>query len=547
MGKNTLIIVESSPKIDAIEKILSDSELDKSLPNRDYIATNGHLFDLTNADIGVSFSNSGNIILENVFINGKYKLLEGLKNKAAQAGDIYIFTDADIEGERIAYDVVNYLIKTCNVEKNQIHRVVSSSITKKAVINAFLNCEKIDNTHKNKYVRAQSIRRAFDKLVGHVLSSLLLSQGYDKGLGRSQLAILFSVNNIELISYYDRKKEINIPLTIKGYSTDTGITVRTNTNYSLPTMYNIVSSASGNLFTTYQILQALYNKGCITYLRTKNILMSEDYSDYLKAYNIKVPKSFIMPTDEAITAHEGLRFTLEFIELFREYYESGKLIDFFEDYDIVIKNKTSLYELIHIISLYSYLNKFKNLPYIEVYNNLSDIIEHLTIYYSFDDFDIDNNLKSNKVTSLRDLFFVSDFFSICTPSSFFSIVEKTISKYFKIDFSSNGLILNNEGEELVELIKNKVDISSFYFPYFKYVLYEKILNKEESEIEDTDLDILQEILNFYNITLQLDSNKHKINNISIKQSTSHEIDSKINNMLLEHGDIIDDTIYKAEI
>ncbi len=156
MAKN-LVIVESPAKAKTLGKYLGRNYTVK--------ASVGHLVDLPKSKLGVDIKK--NFKPEYQVIHGKGKVVEDLKKAAKDKENIYLAPDPDREGEAIAWHIADRLGR-----KKNVHRVLFNEITKKAVLEALKNPQKLD---QNKF-EAQQARRVLDRLVGYQLSPLLWSK-----------------------------------------------------------------------------------------------------------------------------------------------------------------------------------------------------------------------------------------------------------------------------------------------------------------------------------------------------------------------------------
>lgn len=115
-----------------------------------------------------------------------YNIMRAL---AIQVDRVFIATDPDTEGEKIAYDIYN-LLKPYN--KN-IHRIEFREITRNAILEALRNPKTIDI----KKVEAQIARRIIDRWIGFEVS-MQLQMRFDKpwlGAGRVQTPVLLWVTS----------------------------------------------------------------------------------------------------------------------------------------------------------------------------------------------------------------------------------------------------------------------------------------------------------------------------------------------------------------
>ncbi len=225
--KNILLIVESPTKARTIARFfgkptrrkigsVSVFEIpfisDNTVIHMNVIATRGHIYDLTTEPIGVY-----GVIFDNSKIMPKYETIKRcricghqftygdkcprcgssafydsieivnvLRKLSSEADEIYIATDPDIEGEKIAYDV--YLTVRPFVSEENIWRIELHEITLSELKKAFSKKRRINK----KLVEAEIYRRILDRLIGFSLSQKLWIK-YGKnwlGAGRVQTPVL---------------------------------------------------------------------------------------------------------------------------------------------------------------------------------------------------------------------------------------------------------------------------------------------------------------------------------------------------------------------
>jgi DNA topoisomerase-1 len=155
MAKN-LVIVESPTKAKTLERYLGSGFTVK--------ASVGHIRDLPESGLGVDPER--NFEPQFVVPEKKQKVVTSLKAAHKRAGDLYLATDFDREGEAIAYHVAEVL----GVDPEEAKRVTFTEITEEAVREAFAAPRAIDL----RLVEAQQARRILDRLVGYTLSPLLM-------------------------------------------------------------------------------------------------------------------------------------------------------------------------------------------------------------------------------------------------------------------------------------------------------------------------------------------------------------------------------------
>ena len=154
MQKN-LVIVESPAKAKTIEKFLG----------KDYkvLSSYGHIRDLKKKVFSIDVENNYNPIYE--IPADKAKLVETLREEAAQSETVWLASDEDREGEAIAW----HLAEVLNLDPTKTKRIVFHEITKNAILEAIQNPRTIDLAR----VDAQQARRVLDRIVGFQLSPVL--------------------------------------------------------------------------------------------------------------------------------------------------------------------------------------------------------------------------------------------------------------------------------------------------------------------------------------------------------------------------------------
>jgi DNA topoisomerase I len=151
--KKPLIIVESPTKARTIKKFL---------PARYSVkASVGHIRDLPKSTLGVDVEND--FMPRYLTIKGKGEVIKELKTAVKGAGDVYLATDPDREGEAIAWHLAE-LLKLADPKRIELHE-----ITKDAALAALKHPHHIDMDRVN----AQQARRILDRLVGYKISPLL--------------------------------------------------------------------------------------------------------------------------------------------------------------------------------------------------------------------------------------------------------------------------------------------------------------------------------------------------------------------------------------
>ncbi|MDQ6647115.1 MAG: DNA topoisomerase I [Pseudomonadota bacterium] len=158
MAKN-LLIVESPAKAKTINKYLG----------KDFhvLASYGHVRDLRPKEGAVDTEHGFTMAYEVIERNQKH--VDAIAKAAKLADDIYLATDLDREGEAISWHISEILKERGLTEGKQLHRVVFSEITPKAIKAAVAAPRQLSHD----LVDAQQARRALDYLVGFNLSPVL--------------------------------------------------------------------------------------------------------------------------------------------------------------------------------------------------------------------------------------------------------------------------------------------------------------------------------------------------------------------------------------
>lgn len=155
-GGKSLVIVESPAKAKTINRFLGSSFTVK--------ASMGHVRDLPKSKLGVDIDKD--FKPHYVMIRKKMKAVRDLKAAAAKAGDVFLAPDMDREGEAIAWHLAAIIGK----DEHRIKRVIFNEITETAIKEAFKNPTDIDL----RKVNAQQARRVLDRLVGYLVSPLVM-------------------------------------------------------------------------------------------------------------------------------------------------------------------------------------------------------------------------------------------------------------------------------------------------------------------------------------------------------------------------------------
>lgn len=154
-----LMVIEAIGKLDKLREVLeqvSDEPID-------VFATKGRLFDLPKDEYGIELKSK--YIRE---IPVSPYIHEKLKEKIRTSSEVYIATDNDIEGEKIALDIA----KMCS-GKVPYSRVTFSSLTKSQVMAGIDNPRPIDHF----MVEAAQSKRFMDRYLGYSDEEVKLNTG----------------------------------------------------------------------------------------------------------------------------------------------------------------------------------------------------------------------------------------------------------------------------------------------------------------------------------------------------------------------------------
>ncbi len=302
----TLLIVESPAKCQKIEKFLGSKY--KVLGSFGHIT---HLSNLNQIDISNNFNPSYQII------DSKQPQINKLKKAIQNAKEVILATDADREGEAIAWHIAT--IFKLGIKNTK--RIIFHEITETAIKNALQN----PTTINMDLVYSQQGRQILDLLVGFKISPILWkyivsNRKNSLSAGRCQTPALKLV-------YENYKDIINSPgkqsFNTSGYFTSNNIEFKLNFNYD--DTYSIINfmnlsktfkyilkkdnekdiiktppipfitsslqqSANNNMHIspkeTMNLAQKLYESGYITYMRTDSKLYSKEFIGNAKKYII---------------------------------------------------------------------------------------------------------------------------------------------------------------------------------------------------------------------------------------------------------------------
>ena len=352
-----LVIVESPAKAKTIAKFLGDAY--------DIRASVGHVADLPSKGLSIDVDNGFKPTYE-LTVRGK-DVVKDLRAAMKGASELYLATDEDREGEAISWHLLEYL-----QPKIPVKRMVFHEITKAAIEHAVANPRDIDYG----LVDAAETRRLLDRLYGYEVSPVLwrrVNRGLSAGRVQSPSIRLIVERERERIAfvsagYWDIELLTStVPaftatlVAVDGTKVATGkdftsdgmpkanVAVVTeerarsladtlaNSNFSVrsveekpyrstpkaPFMTSTLQQEGGRKLRlgaaqVMRVAQGLYERGYITYMRTDNVVLSDEAlaaarsevkSLYGENFLSQAPRQFTTKVKNAQEAHEAIRPT----------------------------------------------------------------------------------------------------------------------------------------------------------------------------------------------------------------------------------------------
>ena len=577
-----LIIVESPAKCLKIKHFL-----ESSFPNKKFnvISTGGHIEEIKTPGLNIDFEN--NFEAKYVFKNNKF--VKSLLLNSKKAENIYIATDLDYSGSFIGYSVCKLL----NIDIDKTKRLIFNSITKSAIVNAFNNPVKLDINHVN----YEKSRQIIDRIIGFKLSPLAYQylKSQHNSVGRCQTVALRLIVekekeiteklNNNTSSFYKIKVNLNLlndtiiatnninESVIKSFNNKSltfsikDITIKkTITKPDKPfitsTLQCVASSKFGySVSFIMKILQKLYEKGLITYIRTDCHNISSEFKKKIQDY-IKLTFS-----------NDYVNYSIK--DSFQEHSQNGheaiRITDLDLDIDIVdlTTQEKNIYKLIRLNTIQSQMkdNIVNNVKIVFV-NNLNDIEVSSNIQtLIFDGFKIlSNNDKYYNLDEINKLYknqkvnYYSIYFEYCLdsvplhynehklikkleqlgigrPSTFSYIVNVIQEREYVIKTDIKGI-----NKSVLEYeIKNKEQFT------FNTIENNKTFYNENNKLIPTEkgirlIDFMTEYFNYiidYNYTSDIELELDKIVNNEVDYlSVLKEFWMKLNNHLKDYKIVI---------
>ncbi len=351
-----LVVVESPAKAKTLTKLLGS--------DYDVRASVGHVSDLPSKGLNIDTENGFKPTYE-LTERGKTVIKE-LKAALKDASELYLATDEDREGEAISWHLLEYL-----KPKVPVKRMVFHEITKTAIDHAVQNPRGIDYG----MVDAAETRRILDRLYGYEVSPVLwrrVNRGLSAGRVQSPTVRLIVQRERERIAYvtadywdidvvtasspsfdakllsvagdrvasgkdFNEKGQSSDKVTVLnearargladslGESTFTVSSVEDKPYRSSPKapfMTSTLQQEGGRKLRlsssqVMRVAQGLYERGFITYMRTDDVILSDEAmnatrqavtSEYGSKYLNAAPKQYKKKT-QGQDAHEAIRPT----------------------------------------------------------------------------------------------------------------------------------------------------------------------------------------------------------------------------------------------
>ena len=192
----SLVIVESPAKAKTVGRFLGR--------NYRVRASVGHIRDLPERQMGVDIEHDFHP--HYVIAPKKKDVVKELRDEAAKAGQVFLATDPDREGEAISWHLAAAL--DAALQGKPVHRVEFHEITRDAIDRAFAHPREINQ----RLVNAQQARRVLDRIVGYTISPLLRNKMSKKNLSAGR------VQSVAVRLVVEREREIQAFVPVEYWS-----------------------------------------------------------------------------------------------------------------------------------------------------------------------------------------------------------------------------------------------------------------------------------------------------------------------------------------
>ncbi|MEM3305767.1 MAG: reverse gyrase [Saccharolobus sp.] len=419
-----------------------------------------------------------------------------IRDIAMSVDKVFIASDPDTEGEKIAYDLAAFI----SPYNPKVYRISYHEITKKAILEALRNPQTINVN----LVMSQVVRRIEDRWIGFELSSILKTRfnNYNHGAGRVQTPILgwivdntikyksnmgyilyIDINGYIIKKFFKDKKEMqkymeNLrEITIQKIHDDTQL-------LSPPAPFTtdtLLIEANNKLrlpaSVVMKIAQDLFEAGLITYHRTDSTHVSsigiEVAKEYLQKHGLYsdfTPRSW---GSEEEGAHEAIRPTraIDVNELMQEVEENPFRYSIrftklhFSIYDLIFRRFIAS-QMLHGIGIKSkYLIIINNNEKIEA-ELLSSANGGFTKIYDVKVYDLPLGKVSAKLSSSRgsnyQLLKYADVISLMKskgigrPSTYAKTIENLIRHGYIISSKKRSyLVATNRGISVYQFLSGR--------------------------------------------------------------------------------------------
>ncbi|MFN7182046.1 MAG: reverse gyrase, partial [Planctomycetota bacterium] len=457
------------------------------------------------------------------------KVITALRKLSYEADEIYIATDPDAEGEKIAFDIFNILYPL----NQKVKRIEFHEVTKKALFNALGSPRNINL----QAVKSQFLRRISDRWIGFAISNKLQDEFSNLNLsaGRVQTPILGWI--IKRMQEYKNNKIYCTGVTFANFVKPLTIVFKFQKKKEATTFYKRIKKITLSKiasvekiisppppFTTDTMLQSaikvlkksahdimriaqeLYEFGYITYHRTDSLHISGVGINIAKEYLKDIGKDHLFKyRNYPQGTHEAIRPTkaIDAEELKSDLYTGL--------HDIPLSNEhLALYNMIFTRFLASQMKEVKVIE--STYEISSENIKtQISIYekvieegfnvitpiytYTFDkaEYEIDEKYNISKKlwsTSETELYtqatLIEDMkkYGLGRPSTYSSIIQKLFERGYVFEFRNKLIPLKNGKiiyEYLTDATKHKIAMLTKPFVSQEYTAQ---LEKNIDDIEN---------------------------------------------------------------
>jgi len=546
-GKKILVLLESPGKIATISKILGGLHDGNTYTVK---ASMGHITRI--ADIGKYKMGIDLTTMEETYeiLSNKKAIVKELKGEVKLADTVYLASDGDTEGNKIA----DAWITELKIPKKKYARVIFREITEKGVENGIANAGELDTLS----VESARCRAELDKIIGYRLSPLSLSKIGAPSCGRVQSAALriLADREHEILSFIPKEYyEIYLPFTknkkeytaqYKGTATKKIVTipekndtekvvsecisgnyivknivaknrkVQSKLPFTTSTFQQEVSSKLGyNPSRSMQLAQKLYEQGLITYMRTDSVRLSDDFVTECKTliekdYGKKYYKGLHVSSKEnakAQDAHESIRpahlektpslmkLTLEPMQykVYKIIY-TRTLASLMVD-SIIIDTNVEIFNGVHKFVLTGHQEKLDG--YKKIYKEYEDEEDvELLPSFSVDEKITDKPLdvqhkQTNPPTRYSEASLIKELehSGIGRPSTFSPTIENLKKRHY-VEMEKKVMVVSDVGIRLDAMLRE-------YFPDVINTTYTAKMEEMLDKIADGTKDRVTELTEFY--------------------------------------------------